>query len=102
MLYPIENAWGVTKNYIASANDGKDFQAVRGMIADGFGKVSPEIWEKLVDRCCRNEDGYQQHGPSFIEEEEDGSLAINLRMTKMMQTWPSCMKKSLMKLTRKS
>lgn len=50
MLNPIEEAWGLTKAYVAKENRGDNFQAVKKLIFDGFTTVTPEIWSKLVRR----------------------------------------------------
>jgi hypothetical protein len=63
ILNPIEEAWGLTKNYVALHNDGSDFQKVRDLTRDGMGKVHREIWSKLVRRAKSNED-------VFIESDE--------------------------------
>jgi hypothetical protein len=55
-LNPIEEAWGITKGFVAYENDGSSFDAVRLLIDGGFKKVTPEVWKKLVDRTYATED----------------------------------------------
>jgi hypothetical protein len=55
-LNPIEEAWGITKGFVAYENDGSSFDAVRSLIDGGFKKVTPETWRKLVDRTYAMED----------------------------------------------
>src|SRR5262249_35385978 len=55
-LNPIEEAWGLTKGFVARKNDGSSFQHVRSLVFMGFNKVTQEIWEKLVRRTHANED----------------------------------------------
>jgi len=57
-LNPIEEAWGITKGYVADNNDGKDFGKVKELIFEGFSKVTIEIWAKLVRRTYANEDAF--------------------------------------------
>jgi len=52
---PIEEAWGVTKGYVADENDGKNFNHVKDLILQGFAKVTAEMWEKLVRRAHQRE-----------------------------------------------
>jgi Chromo (CHRromatin Organisation MOdifier) domain len=56
MLNPIEEAWGVTKGFVASENNGSSFDAVHGLIFEGFKKVTNEVWMKLVNRTHAFED----------------------------------------------
>lgn len=57
-LNPIEEAWGITKGYVAWHNDGKKFEAVKDMISQGFKKVTKDIWTGLVRRTYANEDAF--------------------------------------------
>jgi hypothetical protein len=57
-LNPIEEAWGVTKGYVAGHNDGKNFNAVMGLILQGFEKVTKDVWSSLVRRTYMNEDAF--------------------------------------------
>lgn len=54
-LNPIEEAWGLTKQYVARENDGGSFQVVKELILKGFAKVTPMIWKKLIQRTEHNE-----------------------------------------------
>ena len=56
MLNSIEEAWGVTKGFVAYNNDQKSFSAVKTLIFGGFNKVTKEVWQKLVRRTHANED----------------------------------------------
>jgi len=56
MLNPIEEAWGVTKGFVAYNNNQRSFSAVRTLIFGGFNKVTKEMWQKLVRRTHANED----------------------------------------------
>jgi len=57
-LNPIEEAWGIVKGYVANNNDGKDFNKVKELIFEGFLKVTPDLWARLVNRTYANEDGF--------------------------------------------
>jgi hypothetical protein len=71
MLNPIEEAWGVTKGFVACKNDGNSFERVKTLIFGGFDKVTKEMWEKLVRRTYRNEDEMieERNIPLFTNEE---------------------------------
>jgi transposase len=55
MLNPIEEAWGITKGYVADTNDGRDFNKVRELILEGMRRIKQVMWESLVDRAHENE-----------------------------------------------
>jgi transposase len=62
MLNPIEEAWGLVKGYVAKENDGSSFMQVKDLILQGFEKVTPEIWSKLIRRTTVHEDNMiKQH-----------------------------------------
>jgi len=66
MLNHIEEAWGITKGHVADVNDGRDFKAVKSYIYDGFAKVTPEVWKRLVRRTYNNEDELIEKHKVFI------------------------------------
>jgi DDE superfamily endonuclease len=55
-LNPIEEAWGLTKGYVARENNGSSSNNVEQLISGGFKTVTPTIWQKLVQRTYANED----------------------------------------------
>jgi hypothetical protein len=57
-LNPIEEAWGITKGYVASRNNVSKFLGVRELVLEGSMKVTPEIWSELVCRTYKNEDNF--------------------------------------------
>ena len=71
MLNPIEEAWGVTKGFVAYNNDQKSFQAVKTLVFRGFDKVTKEVWQKLVRRAHANEDAMiAERGIPILTTEE--------------------------------
>jgi transposase len=68
MLNPIEEAWGVAKGDVARRNDGSNLHKVNAMIIDGFNKVTPAVWKKLVRRVYGTEDRMFKE---FAGEEDD-------------------------------
>ena len=55
MLNPIEEAWGITKGYVADTNDGRDFKKVRELVLEGMRRIKTITWESLVERAHENE-----------------------------------------------
>jgi len=79
ILNPIEEAWGITKGYVADVNNGKDFQKVKEYIILGFEKVTPEVWKSLVRRTYKNEEDLViKHNIVTEKEVTDNPLIINL------------------------
>src|SRR5215469_416255 len=73
MLNPIEEAWGVTKGFVAYNNNGKNFGEVRTLVFGGFNEVTKEMWQKLVRRTHANEDAMiaERGIPTLTTEEMD-------------------------------
>ena len=57
-LNPIEEAWGITKGYIANHNNGQNFNMVKDLIFQGFERVTKDVWTSLVYRTYANEDAF--------------------------------------------
>src|SRR5262249_23700217 len=57
-LNPIEEAWGITKGYVANNNNGRDFGVVKDLVGDGFKKVTESVWAGLVRRTYAHEDAF--------------------------------------------
>ena len=78
MLNPIEEAWDITKGYVASVNTGKDFQKVRGYIEEGttttpFDMVVRNGMSRyhLCIEAMRRASRVQKLTPPLIQECED-------------------------------
>jgi hypothetical protein len=56
MFNPIEEAWGVTKGFVAMHNNGSSFDAVYDLIFLGFKEVTIEVWKNLVKHAYAYED----------------------------------------------
>jgi DDE superfamily endonuclease len=79
MLNPIEEAWGLTKGFVARNNNGSSFQNVRSLIFLGFIKVTPETWEKLVRRTHANEDKMvAEHHIAIITLKDINNMVIDI------------------------
>ena len=76
-LNPIEEAWGIVKGFVASHNDGKNFNKVRELIFEGFSKVNSNIWTKLVNRTYTNEDALTKK-VHILTEKEINNLIISI------------------------
>jgi hypothetical protein len=71
MLNPIEEAWGIAKWYVARHNDGSNLYTVNTLIIDGFDRVTPDVWKKLVHRAYRTEDKMFKEFAGQEDEEDD-------------------------------
>jgi len=71
------NPRGITKGYVAGHNNGKGFDAVYGLIFEGFEKVTKAIWAGLVRRADANEDDFieQFH---ILTEKDINDMIIDL------------------------
>jgi hypothetical protein len=77
ILNPIEEAWGLTKNYVAMENDGANFGRVKQLILDGLKKAEPS-WPKLVNRAVKAEDKYILEDRIRLNEPPGSPLTIDL------------------------
>ncbi|KAG0029416.1 hypothetical protein BGZ83_004907, partial [Gryganskiella cystojenkinii] len=70
-LNPIEQAWGLTKNDVATVNDGSDFKLVGDYILNGFDNCD-EHWANLVRHSNDVADAYIERDRIYIGPPREG------------------------------
>ena len=73
---PIEEAWGITKGYVAGENDGKDFSHVKELVLQGFAKVTVDMWKDLVRRAHNREKEIMKDFNIGGETDDDSCIVV--------------------------
>ena len=76
-LNPIELAWAQVKRYIKKNNKLFTLTHVKELTLDGFTKVGPENWKKLVEHAIKIEDKFWEQDELYEQYLDEFIIRVN-------------------------